>query len=188
MSRDTPLTPATSDVGYCTPAEALRHHDARQWGDLVSDADSRADAGALASDPTMAALLLRASGEVESACFAGSRYRAIDLKALLDGGGAGSELLRGLVADLAFWAAKKRRHPGVTPEQVPGAAAALESLRGLRLGERVFPFAESAAAGLSSRVPTFRGGGPGRTVGRARRYFGRRGRDGYRGACDAAGD
>jgi hypothetical protein len=117
------------------------------------------------------AVLLGASGELESACQVGNRYSAADLAALT---GSGLHRVRKVVADLAFWALCQRRTPqSGNPETVPGAKQALEELDRLRKGERIFSFSESADAGLPETVrPDPSLNEAGRAVIQAKRLFG----------------
>lgn len=120
----------------------------------MNDGDGpRATYSAVLGDSTLAAILLDASGELESACIIGNRYKPEDLQALLVDDGAGAGLLRAIVAHLAFWRLCQRRMPlSGDPKQVPGAQQSLDALSMLRDGERIFPFVESADAGLPDTV------------------------------------
>jgi hypothetical protein len=147
-------TPNSASEPYCTPANFLVYHDWKLVASLVRDDESDLPTKAdLLDDGTDAgemvvAFLMAASGELESACQVAARYSPADLAALT---GAGAARLSKLVADLAFWRLSQRRQPNAAdPKNVPGAVQALEDLDRLRDGERIFPFVESADAGLPS--------------------------------------
>ncbi len=144
------MTPLTSATSYCTPAELLARKDWRGIADAINDTDGpRPGMAQVLTSTTVAAALLDASGELESACITGDRYLPTDLQAMLTNGGAGAGLLISLVASLAWWRLYARRMPvTANPEDVASARIAMEMLDKLRLGERVFPFQEAAAAGL----------------------------------------
>jgi hypothetical protein len=148
------LTPLTSATSYCTPAQLVQRKDWRGIADSINDTDQpRVSYNAVVNSPIVAAALLDASGELESACITGNRYLPTDLQAMLTNGGAGAGLLVSLVASLAWWRLYSRRMPVTArPEDVASARTALEMIEKLRLGERVFPFVESAEAGLPDTV------------------------------------
>lgn len=140
-------TPETSASGYATYTDLIAYHDSRKIADLVLDTGARETD--LSSNTKITRALKRASGEVESACFRGRSYTPADLAALIANGGAGAELLIGLVCDLAFWHLCKRRHKlAVKAEEIAGAKEALEMLDAIQAGERIFSFTESAEAGI----------------------------------------
>ncbi len=150
-------TPLTSAAPYCTPAALIEGRDRRQVADLCSDDGDGPrptyrcllDAGTPPGQILLASLSA-ASWDVESACVAGGRYTPADLQALTGVGRAG--LVR-LTAALAFWRLMQRRHPATSsPKSVPGAEEAADTLERLRTGERVFPFQETADAGVSGPV------------------------------------
>jgi hypothetical protein len=154
-------TPLTTATPYCSAAELFNRHDWRMVADLINDGDGpRPTYAATLNSAVLAAILMDASGELESACVAGERYTPTDLQAMLDddraGPGllvAGAGLITALVAHLAFWRLCQRRMPlSGDPTKVPGAKQALDALEALRKGERIFPFQESADAGLPGTV------------------------------------
>lgn len=142
-----PQTPDTASSPYCTAADLLVYHDWQQVAMLVRDGDDALpDKTATAASAIVAAVLLAASGELESACLIGQRYTPADLAALT---GASAARRSKLVADLAFWRLAQRKQPmSANPDAVPGAKEALAELDRLRNGERIFSFTESAEAGL----------------------------------------
>jgi len=146
-------------VSYCSPAELFQFHDWQQVADLVRDGDGPRPSRAMLLDTGSAAgqivqqALLAASGELESACLAGNRYRPGDLVALTGGTTASAVRLKKLVADLAYWSLMQRRQPAsADPKNCPGAQQAIDTLQQLREGQRVFGFAETGDAGLASTV------------------------------------
>jgi hypothetical protein len=99
---------------------------------------------AILTDPVVAAALLGASGVVEQACLVGKRYQPSDLAIL---NGASQQSLVQLVCDLAFWRLNVRRHPKSEPTAV--YKDNLETLKMLRLGERIWGIQEVAQAGAT---------------------------------------
>ena len=168
-----PMTPVTGAT-YCTPAAMLQFHDWQQCSDLLRDGDNpRPDAAAVAVSPTLALMLSAASGELDSAAIAGSRYNPSDLAILT---GTGAAFLQKIVADLAFWRLQQRRQPvSADPNRVPGAMQALEALDKLRKGERIFAFAEVQDAGLPSYVDMAGGQNPNSVILQAFPLFGSHG-------------
>lgn len=169
-----PQTPNTTAVPYATGTDLVTKRDWRTVGDLITDNDVRPpNAAAVAASPIVADALLTASGEIESSCYYGGRYSTQDLVALT---GAGQALLKQICCDLAFWILKKRRSPALTPDQVSGAMEAFEKLDKLRLGEKIFPFEETADASLGETTvaidPNSTTNPPVSSL--ARRYFGGR--------------
>lgn len=138
-----PSTPNTSAVSYLPVGELLKRVDWRTIADFVSDAGTRGAQSTLATDPNVAALLLDASGMVESACLAGNRYLPVDLAALT---GAGQAYLFRLIADVFVGLMIRRRPDKALPVPVcyEDAMQQIEKLRG---GDRIFSFQESMDAG-----------------------------------------
>lgn len=164
-------TPNSSAASYATVTQLLQYHDQRQIADLVKDNDTR-ETG-VATNAYVLAALKRASGELEMACTMGKRYTPADLNAI---NGVSREALIGLVCDLAYWHLVKRRHPGATLENVPGALTAYGILGQLRKGELVFGLLEQQEAALMetiTRVPNDEEDRR-RTVTQAMRFFGHR--------------
>jgi hypothetical protein len=160
--------PNSSYFAYATPADLLIYHDTRQIADTLKDDDTREASGNIATNPVVLAMLRTASAEVEAAVTTGNRYRPEDLLEMFDSaiipenqGGdgiltgtvVGGELLKKLTCDLAFWNLCKRRRQGLRPEAVSGALEALDLLERLRIGERIFPIAETQDAGLPEAAP-----------------------------------
>lgn len=170
-------TPNTTATPYASGSDLVIKRDWRTVGDLITDDDTRpANAAAVAASSVVADAMLTASGEIESSCYYGGRYSTADLTALT---GAGQALLKQICCDLAFWILKKRRSPSVNPDQVSGAMEAFEKLDKLRLGEKIFPFTETADASLGESHqaidPNSTTNPPISSI--ARRYFGGRSND-----------
>src|SRR2546430_7948244 len=102
------MTPASTTIAYCTPAQALQYFDPNQWGDYLTDTADALTSAQLLTSPILAALLLEASGEVEEATACGGRYKLEDLQALV-GTAAGEKLAR-MTAGIAYWNANLRRY------------------------------------------------------------------------------
>jgi hypothetical protein len=143
-------TPNSALVAYCTPAQLLFYHDARQIGDALSDLGVRVQANQIPTDPNVLELLSWASAQVESACFVADRYSAADLVAVQNSAQVGASLLRGLVADLAWWKLKQRRAAatGIKAEASEGDLLAFKMLDDLREGRAIFGLQEKGDAGL----------------------------------------
>ncbi len=175
-------TPLTAATPYALAADLFVYHDPQQVGECLVDRGAPTPQRATLTTTTtplggiLQRLLLAASGQLESACLVGKRYTPADLAALT---GAGSERVKKLVCDLAFWTLRQRRQPGsADPKQVPGAWEALETLTALRTGEQVFGFVEAAEAGLDAVVGTAKGTEGGvayKVLDRARPLFGNHG-------------
>jgi phage gp36-like protein len=140
-------TPVSSGTAYASANDLMAYHDARQIGDWCEDGGAILSPASIATDANVAAALLRASGEVEMACFAGGRYAPSDLQALT---GASQAALKGLVCDLAFWHLGKRRVPD--PSKIAGYKEAREMLDALREGKLIFGLQEAADAGVMEVV------------------------------------
>jgi hypothetical protein len=135
-------TPNSQPTSYLSAAELVKRCDARTLGDLVSDAGQRVDAAALLTHPNLLAALDDASGEVEAACTMGQRYDPLDLAALT---GVSRARLYRLLARLTvclLW--ERRPDKGPLPDAYKQA---LDDLRLLAEGERVFGLVEHQAAG-----------------------------------------
>jgi len=165
-------TPISSSTAYASAADLLNAHDAGKVGDYATDSGARLSEGQiLAPDAKVTAALLRASGEVEMACYRGERYTPTMLAALT---GASAAALKGLVCDLAFYHLAKRRMPN--PESVPGYKEAMEKLEALRDGELIFGLQEVADAAKMEAFDTSKDANEiyNRPSDMARRFFGRR--------------
>jgi hypothetical protein len=173
-------TSLSSDTPYCTPADVLTFHDANLVAELCVDDGSTLTLAQLLTHPVLVRSVKRAAGDVEMAALVGKRYTPADLAGLT---GVGQQALQGLTADLAFWHLYKRRYVQVKPQDVPGAAEALQMLSDLRKGERIFPIEEVADAGIGIEATPLdvTSGKPVRppipVSERARPFFGTRGRD-----------
>lgn len=142
-------TPNSSTTSYCTPAQLLQYHDARQVGEQLKDDKTVVPPSAIPTDPNVLEALSWASAMVESAAFVADRYTAADLNAVLTSNQVGASLLRGLVADLAWWRIKQRRAAatGVKLEVSEGDALAFKFLDDLREGTAIFGLQEKGDAG-----------------------------------------
>lgn len=139
-------TPISGSAAYCTAAQFTTRCDWRTAARLLSDTTTPlASKAAVEADATLATLLMEASGEVEMACARAGRYTAPDLAALA-GTNAGEKLAR-LVADLALWALYDRR-PDKKGEMPVRCQAAQDLLARVEHGDRIFPFQETADAGV----------------------------------------
>ena len=147
-------TPLGTATPYCTVAKLFRYHSFEQVADLMREGDGPRPSRMTLLDSTttegadLLAVMLAASGELESAVIVGNRYAPEDLAALTN---SGEGRLEKIVADLAFWTLMQRRQPAsADPKNCPGALQAVEELTRLRNGERIFGLQESADAGLPS--------------------------------------
>lgn len=146
------LTPLTSAGSYLPTAAMLSRYDWRSIGDLCSDNDVRIPQatllgnGVISGNANFQAALIDASGMVEEACILGERYQPADLLAL-PAGSAGQGALYRLVADIAIGLINQRR-PDKSKGVPPQYEAALKMLDALADGKRIFPFLETAKAGI----------------------------------------
>jgi len=134
-------TPDSSPAGLLTAAQFLNRADARLVGDLVSQTGTRVDPTSLLTDPVLAAALLDAQGELESACQRGQRYAPADLAALT---GAGQAKLYRVLRDLCVLKLYQLRSEDV-PERFARVERELEMLGD---GEKIFGLVQSEAAGI----------------------------------------
>lgn len=131
---------------YCSATIALYYIDTRQWGDALYDNGTRATAAQIIADPTMAELLLSASGEIEMAAVRGARYLPVDLATLAASATASAATLRKMTAWLAFTDAWMRRRPA---DQVPQMGVwAYQLLDALGKGEKIFSIQENIEADI----------------------------------------
>ncbi len=148
----------SSAVTYLPAGEFVKRADLRTVGDLVSDNGVRVAAGALPSDPNLAAALLDASGVFESHLLAGGRYQPVDVQNLVGlttvpptvppaaVPNAGQGLVYRLLHDLTMHYLWERRPDlGPVPEKFKWT---MEFLDRLAKGERILPFLETQAAGV----------------------------------------
>ncbi len=173
-------TPASSATSYCSVSQFLFFYDWRSVAQLVSDDGTQHTLASLSTDPNLGAILLAASGDVESSTFRGGRYQ-IDLSAtppindLAALTGASAASLQKLVADLAFgFLFERRPNPGVEP---PIAyQLAVKKLESLASGELIFGLLENMAAGRQQHYVENVCDQMGRNTvtQQAHRYFGRR--------------
>src|SRR5262245_50972481 len=164
-------TVVTSSSAYATAQDLINAHDAGQIGNWATDTKVALTPTQILSDPIVAAALLRASGEVEQACFVGERYTPTDLAALT---GASAAALKGMVCDLAFYHIGKRRVP--EPEKIAGYKEAKQMLQDLRDGKLIFGFQDAADAARVSSIDmrSASTGNERRPTGGASRLFGQR--------------
>jgi hypothetical protein len=143
----------SSLVSYLTPQNFLNYVSVNTVADFLGDRDRRVSANGpfpdpnqIAGNPILNQFLLAASGELEAAVLAGTRYAIADL-ALLAGSASG-ELLNSIIAGLTLGLLWRRRpDKGPPPESVVEARAMIERLRG---GEEVFGILENQQAGIAS--------------------------------------
>lgn len=171
-------TPESSASSYLTAAEFLKRADARTVGDLCSDDGTRVAAASLPANANLAAALVDASAELESACMTGRKYSPADLAALVASSTVGrGKLYRLLTALTKVFLIERRVGVNVPDEFYEGITRAQESLKALAAGVTIFSFTEASEAGIIDNAPalpddvTERFG----TVVQAERYFGTRG-------------
>jgi phage gp36-like protein len=140
-------TVVSSSTSYADADDLVLAHDVNKICHYASDAGVSLTPGDLPTNSVVSAALLRASGEVEMACYRGEKYTPTDLESLT---GASQAALKGLVCDLAFYHLAKRRIP--EPEKVSGYKEARETLASLIKGDLVFGIQESARAGQMSTI------------------------------------
>ncbi len=162
----------TNSATLLTAAEFLKRVDARTVGDLVSDSGTRVASADLGSDGNLAACLLDATGELESACLVGGRYLPSELASIT---GAGLAYMRRILTWLTIVKLYERR-PDMEMKLPAIAEKAELALEQLTLGQRIFSFTEVMEAGVvTTRTETpqdveARNG----SVVIAQRYFGTR--------------
>lgn len=132
-------------MSYCTATDLLKRYDARIIGDLIGDNNARVEAASIVSDPNVQAALDDASGMINSAILVAQKYTSLQLAALT---GADQAFLVRLVCNLAFGLLTIRR--GLPKDKLEQYEEALETLKMLRSGERVFAVPENEAAGNPS--------------------------------------
>lgn len=135
-------------MAYVTPAEFLERYDERVIGDLASVDGTPVSPGALLSDSRLAAALLDAEGEVNSAAHVAARYTSTQLAALT---GAGAAHLKRIVSDIGFFLMIDRRILNVsTDERDYRRKVYKDILDDLRKGIALFDIEEAKEAGLPS--------------------------------------
>lgn len=142
-------TVISGTTAYCTAAQVVVFFDWRTLARLLSDTTTPlASSAAVQADANLAALLKAASGRLEAACFRGGRYTTADLAALTSSYNGGQFLAK-LVAGLTVSDCYERRpDPG---RKLPDLAVQAEALiKQLEEGEAIFPFQETADAGVVS--------------------------------------
>jgi len=156
------VTPNSGSTTYLTPQEFLTRRDARSVYQYATDSDgdpllggnsasTAAMIAALVNPATpqgaiLAALLMDASGMLESACLRSGRYSPADLAALT-GNSAG--YMKRILSSMVMYGLMTRR-PGPTPPDtiVQDYTDAVKALSDLSEGTKIFAFAEAEAAGL----------------------------------------
>lgn len=173
-------TPASGLSSYATPADFVIREDMRVVAQLLSDTDIPLTTAQVQNSPTLAALLMEASGELEASCTVGQRYLINlqadppinDLAALT---GNSRQYMIGLICKLTLGLLFDRR-PERKNEEPQSVTKAREALVALEEGKEVFGLAESQMAGQlditvdSPQVFNNRRG----PVQIANRFFGRR--------------
>lgn len=138
-------TVETSAVSYCPASEAVKRLDWRPFADLCSDNNGRiTDSSTLQGNANFLALLLDASGEIESAVLRGGRYHPTDLAALT---GAGQAKLYRLVCRLTLVLAYERR-ADIEMKQPWIVEKVERDLEALATGQNIFSFLETEEAGV----------------------------------------
>lgn len=137
-------TVTTNATSYLSVAEFLKRVDWRVVADLASDDGTRLAEAALTTNVNVLAVLLDASGDVESAAMMGGKYSAEDLAALT--GVAQAKLYR-IISDLAICYLYERRpsQDAKTPASMDRTQAWLEKLVE---GTRIFGFQETVDASV----------------------------------------
>lgn len=133
----------SSATSYLSAAEFLKRCDKRTVGQLVSDDDNIVSGSSLLTDENLAAALLDASGDVESAATIGGKYLPVDLAAL--SGAALGKLYR-ILADVTIAYLIERR-PELVTKDPPSLGRSMVWLEQLAQGTRIFAFSETMAAG-----------------------------------------
>lgn len=132
---------------YATAAQVLERKDWRDIGDLVSDDGDQVSEAGLATDAKLTAAIADASGDIETALFAGGRYDASDLEGLT--GNAASHLVR-ITTEITMYHLLCRR-PRANSEMLEYYAKLRETyLDPLRQGQNVFNIEEKIEAGRAS--------------------------------------
>jgi hypothetical protein len=142
-------TVASSASAYCTAADFLVRYDTRSVAELLSDTGTAVASGDVEANTKLATILRQASGKVEAAVFLGGKYDKEDLEALEASGTNGSQMLAGLVCDIAFGILVRRRPDAEMPVP-PQCQEAEEMLGALAAGEEIFPFTETKEAGQAT--------------------------------------
>lgn len=138
-------------TSYALPEDFLRRYDARILGDLVNDNNISVDATSLLTNLNLQAALDDASGQVNSAVLVANKYSPAELQAL---DGIDREYLVRLVCNLAYGLLVMRR--GLPSDKLPQYDEALETLKLLRSGERVFAvLANQDAGNPQASFPSF---------------------------------
>jgi hypothetical protein len=142
------MTPQSSGTTYLPAAEFLKRTDVATVGDLCGDNRVRIAPTALVTDPNLAAALLDASGELESACMVGQKYQPADIAALVANVSAGqAKVYRLLTAITKVFLVERRPGANVPEEFMAGVDRAVAQLEAIAKGTMIFSFTEAAEAG-----------------------------------------
>lgn len=164
-------TPISASSSYCTPTQMLQWVDIRVLQDVLADDDVPVPKLAVLTHTNLVAALNSASGEVESECLKGGRYKPEDLLALT---GVSATALQRMVAILALGNLHERRYPD--KDTMPAVQKQMDKLTQLASGEAIFGLVEVQQAGLPDTdfmtVPQIEFNGL--TTSLSGRYFGRR--------------
>lgn len=148
------MTPQSSSTSYLSAAEFLKRVDVRTVGDLCSDSNTRLTPTQLLTDDNLAAALLDASGELESAVFVGKKYQPADLAVMVATPSAGqAKIYRLLTAIAKVFLVERRVGVNVPEEFLAGSERAQAQLRALAEGTEIFSFTEAAEAGVIDLEP-----------------------------------
>ena len=130
-------------AAYASITDLITRRDKRLIGELMGDMnDTPTDAELLAST-TLEALLVDASGQVESAMLSGKRYEPADLESLT---GNSLGFLKKIVCTIAMADLYERR-PGYHMEQAKAYTELAQAyLKSLRNGENLFNLDSHASA------------------------------------------
>jgi len=122
-------------MAYATAAQLFDHHDIRTISRLASDSGGELNRQDLATCSKVTSALTAASGEVDAALLAGSRYSPSDLSGL--SGNAAAHLVQ-MTCDITM-SRLFRRRPALDPDLAKSYhEVAREHLEALRKGVNVF--------------------------------------------------
>jgi hypothetical protein len=144
-------TPIGNTVSYLPVGEFLKRCDQRTVAQLCNDKDKKQTApleqliAELPANENLMAGLLDASGYFESAVLTSERYSLADLQAL-PSGSPGQALMYAILSDITTGCLFKRR-PSY-PQDPKALEACFGWLNRLQAGNVIFPFKQTAEAGL----------------------------------------
>lgn len=132
-------------MAYATGDDLIARYDIDLIGDLASDDRETQDRNDIADHPHVLTALEDASGEVDAALLAGSRYTAEQLTTLT---GASANYLKSIVCGLAMAALHERRPESVDAQTIERITQrARDAILSLRRGDNVFGLQEHIDAG-----------------------------------------